>query len=280
MNSFARTRLRLAAIAAALALIVVIAGCGSSEPVIPPSQIANAAYESTHGSGFKYAISISASAQGQSIDISGHGAIDSKSLRGTMSMGVEGTTVDVRFDNPYIYIRKDNSGPWLRVKSDVYQQAQQQAGAGGVSGQATSDPSKVLEFLKSAESVNKVGSEDVNGTPTTHYRAQVDFAKRLKTVAPSERSETQQFLKLVKASQGNAVLPVDVYVDAHKRVRRMSFKVDLCTTEGDVSVGLKFDFLSYGPQELPGLPRGEEVRDATDEFKNQANSTDLSQYSC
>ena len=63
------------------------------------------------------------------------------------------------------------------------------------------------------------------------------------------------------------MLPIDVFVDAHTHVRRLGFDLDICTTEGDVSVGLKFDFLSYGPQTVPGLPHGDEVRDATDKFK-------------
>jgi hypothetical protein len=47
-----------------------------------------------------------------------------------------------------------------------------------------------------------------------------------------------------------------------------------------VSVGLTFDFVSYGPQTVPGLPHRDEVRDATDQFKEKASSTDLSPYSC
>jgi len=264
----------------ALALAGLVAGCGgSSEPVVPPSQIANAAFESTHGAGFKYALTVDASADGQDVSIDGRGAIDSRNKRGSMAMDVEGTTAQVLFDDPFIYVRTSDSGPWLRVKSDVYQQAQQSSG-GGISGEATSDPSAVMKFLNSAQSVKKVGTETVNGTPTTHYLAQVDFQKRLKTVAPSERKSDEQFLKLLKASQGTTLLPIDVYVDDHKLVRRMGFKLDLCTTEGNVSVALKFDFLDYGPQTVPGLPHGEEVRDATDEFENKANSTDFSQYSC
>ena len=69
-----------------------------------------------------------------------------------------------------------------------------------------------------------------------------------------------------------------MFIDGHKRVRRLAFDIDVCTTEGDVSVGLKFDFLSYGPQTVPGLPHGEEVRD--DKSKSETSSTDLSEYSC
>ena len=52
----------------------------------------------------------------------------------------------------------------------------------------------------------------------------------------------------------------------------------VCTTEGDVSLGLRFDFLSYGPQTVPGLPHGEEVRKQNSD--SDASSTDVSDYSC
>jgi len=262
---------------AALALAGFVAGCGSSEPVVPPSQIANAAYKSTHGSGYKYALTLDASAGGQDVSVTAHGVIDERAKRGMLTMDLEGSNIQVLLDDPYIYTRTDG-GTWVRVKSNVYEQAQQSAG--GVSGQATSDPSQIMKFLNSANSVKKVGTEDVNGTPTTHYLAQVDFQKRLKTVPQDQRDETEQFLKLLKASNGDTVLPVDVFIDDHKLVRRLGFKIDVCTTEGDVSIDLTFDFLRYGPQTIPGLPRGATVRDGTAEFKKKANSTDLSQYSC
>jgi hypothetical protein len=266
---------RLALGAAALA--AVVAGCGSSEPVIPPSQIARAAFTSTNGPGFKYALTVDASADGQSISVTGHGAIDSKNERGTLTMEIEGTTAHVLIDPPYIYTRTGDSGPWVRTKSDD-PQLQQNSGASGVSGQATSDPSSIIKFLNSAESVKNVGTEDVNGTPTTHYTADIDLEKQAKTEAPSERAETNTLIKLLKATNDKAVLPIDVFIDDTKHVRRAAFKLDICTTEGDVSIGLKFDFLSYGPQTVPGLPHGDEVRDGGNEHKS--SSQDFSQLTC
>ena len=39
------------------------------------------------------------------------------------------------------------------------------------------DPTQFLTYLAKAGDVRKVGSEDVNGTPTTHYHATIDFEK-------------------------------------------------------------------------------------------------------
>jgi hypothetical protein len=95
-----------------------------------------------------------------------------------------------------------------------------------------SDPSQTLDYLRgAADDVTNVGTEDVRGTTTTHYRAVVDLNKAAK-LSPAASDAIKSTIKLL----GSATQPVDVWVDGEGRVRRMQYTVDLSKTKAASSV--------------------------------------------
>ena len=81
------------------------------------------------------------------------------------------------------------------------------------------NPAQFLEFLKaSGGSVSAVGEETVRGVGTTRYRGTLDLNKALDVVPSSARAA----LRSAISKMGLSSLPVEVWVDAHKLVRRIA----------------------------------------------------------
>ena len=130
-----------------------------------------------------------ASAAGQDIPLEGQGSFDLKAKRGHFTMttsvpGKGGVKIEEILDGLVIYMHSDAltsalpaGKKWLKIDLKTA------AGKSGVdfdaaaAAQRRRRPDAVPSYLAKAGDVHKVGSEDVNGTPTTHYRATIDFDK-------------------------------------------------------------------------------------------------------
>jgi hypothetical protein len=91
------------------------------------------------------------------------------------------------------------------------------------------DPTQFLTYLAKAGDVHKVGSEDVNGAPTTHYHATVDIGK----LAGSAGKAADSVRRLERIS-GLKKLPTDIWIDASQRVRRRTVAIDARPTAADL----------------------------------------------
>jgi hypothetical protein len=87
----------------------------------------------------------------------------------------------------------------------------------------SSDPSQILSSLRGVATVTTVGPDTVRGTPTTHFRANVDVAK----AAQAEGLNAVQKQQLQRALGGQNTVPEDVWIDDQGLVRRLA--VDLGT---------------------------------------------------
>ena len=108
------------------------------------------------------------------------------------------------------------------------------------------DPTDILAALKKAGSVDKIGSETVAGTDTTHYRATIDLEK-----APNGK-------QLEKVTNLKA-LPVDVWVDGNNLLRRMTMKY----SAGATSTSMQMDLSNYGEPVNVQVPSASETVDMT-----------------
>jgi hypothetical protein len=83
------------------------------------------------------------------------------------------------------------------------------------------DPMTFLTSLKSVSSgVTNLGSAEVRGVQTTHYRALVDLQKAVK-VSGARASTLDQYKTLL----GSTILPEDVYLDDQGRIRRVAIAI-------------------------------------------------------
>jgi hypothetical protein len=88
------------------------------------------------------------------------------------------------------------------------------------------DAGELLAFFETAAEFEVVGSEQVRGAATVHYRAVVDLA--------ASPGETLTWVVRSGTTQDLEPVPVDVWIDADARIRRLSLAVQLPSTPASV----------------------------------------------
>jgi hypothetical protein len=120
-------------------------------------------------------------------------------------------------------IPEEHHKPWMKLElpKEFVGHNPFSPGFGPVPDDSGGDPTQVLSYLKSATSkVERVGSEQVRGTPTTRYAATFDAAK-LTAQAPEE---FQSFADEMGLSFPK---PVDVWIDEQGRLRKIHYAMTM-----------------------------------------------------
>ena len=191
----------------------------------------------------------------------GHTLIDLSQL------GLPGPPVDAVFDNATVYEKFPLPLPagksWVKVDLAT---AGRSVGipAGGIGQAQAGDPSQTLDYLRGVTGhVTRVGTEDVRGTQTTHYRAVVDLDKAAEQ-SPTAREQIKSAIKL----SGSSTQPLDVWIDAQGRVRRMKYAVDLSKSKGAASnpgvsgvATFTLDLFDFGVPVQATVPPADQVAD-------------------
>lgn len=275
----ARFRLSLALLAAASGVLLV-AGCGGSgassngsngsggtQASIAP--VLNAAYATSLAPGYKFDMTISVSVGEHDVTIKGSGSLDERAARGSMSMNVAGKTISEVISNPYIYIEvpgKTGAHSWARMNISVFTEA---LGAGGSPfGGGSQSPAQMLKFLKAVGTVTDLGAQKIQGTTTEHYHATIDFNRYAAQAAPSKRASAARYAAVLKRVAGTTSLPMDVWVDARKHVRRIAMNMRLCTQEGPLTESIAMDLFDYARQPAVAPPPAGQFTDITDKLKS------------
>ena len=262
---------RLLGVLLICALTPVAAGCGAQDSVknaVDP--VAQAATNTANAGSVQVAMSGKISAAGQEVPLKGEGVFDLKRKLGqiTMTTNVPGqgdVRVEEIIDGLVIYMRTDalaqalpSGKKWLKIdlveagrQSGVDIGALQQLGGSG-------DPTQFLSYLAKAGDVRKVGAEDINGTPTTHYHATIDFAKLAKSAGGAADS-VRQLQKLT----GQKSLPTDIWIDGNQRVRRQTVAI---STQRPVPIDfdLTIDYERFGVPVDVHAPAASETADAAE----------------
>src|SRR3954452_1970599 len=130
---------------------------------------------------------------------------------------------------------------------------------------AGTDPRDVFGLLKAVSgSIESVGTEEIRGAETSHYRATIDTAKVEKLV-PSEQRQGLGALDQTAKQAGLAELPLDIWIDADQRVRKLSIDVDAKQpgTDESAKASLVVELYDYGKPLEVELPPADQVADAS-----------------
>jgi hypothetical protein len=157
--------------------------------------------------------------------------------------------------------------PWVRVDHSTLQAlAGSQLGVPGLG--TTLDFGSVLAWLRGVSGqTTTVGNERINGTPTTHYRAQLDLSRAATTMG----ADTNDASALAQAV--GRTLPMDVWIDARGRLRQLKVSLDLSTlhtspavtrpTQARGTAVLTVDLWNFGVTVHPVPPPANQVSDAS-----------------
>jgi hypothetical protein len=262
---------RLLGVLLICAMTLAAAGCGAEKSVknaVDP--VAQAATNTANAGSVQLAMSGRVSAAGQEIPLKGEGVFDLKAKRGrlTMTTNVPGqgdVRVEEIIEGLVLYMRSEalaqalpDGKKWLKIdlqaagrQSGVDIGALQQLGGSG-------DPTQFLSYLAKAGDVRKVGTEDINGTSTTHYHATIDFAKLAESAGGAAASVRQ-----LQTLTGRRSLPTDIWIDGSRRVRRQTVAI---STQRPVPIDfdLTIDYERFGVPVDVHAPAAGETADYTD----------------
>lgn len=244
----------------ALLTAVTVAGCGGGE-TLSFDPVASAASTSGAGSA-KLAFDTSIATGGNAAHMTGDGEVDFRNREATMTFDVGdllrssglGTAANeqwtivtqgavVYMNAPTLSRQLPGAKPWLKL--DVEKLAQSKNVNLGQFRQLTqNDPTQMLQYLKAASGkIDKVGTEDVRGVSTTHYRATVDLDKVVDQAPADLRKTYRASIRSLKQGLGTDKIPVDVWVDSKNLVRRLAEHLPIM---GGGKVDFTVDFYDFG----------------------------------
>jgi hypothetical protein len=205
---------------------VLLAACGSSGGAT--SGLASA-YGTTLKAGtatVSFLEEISVSGHTERLDATGVTSFTTNTE--DVSSDDNGTTVEIRYVNGYLYLKLPPSEAkslgagksWAaidlsRLTGSTNPTIQELSSLGGQSG------TNFLGFLKSVTSVRKTGTTTINGAPATGYDAIINLAD----FAQSSAVPASQRSAVVKELGATGTFPLKLWVDDHDRVVRETFKL-------------------------------------------------------
>lgn len=135
------------------------------------------------------------------------------------------------------------------------------------------DGAMVLKMLRAAGTLKPVGTEQIDGTKTTHLRGRIRLADQVKLLPAKVRARIRKALARVKG-HGRVAQPVDVWVGDDGLVRREQIRLAVPAHEGFPAgrVAVRLDFSDFGTPLAAGAPAASETFDATSMVKRFAKA--------
>jgi len=129
---------------------------------------------------------------------------------------------------------------------------------------AGTDPRDIFGMLKAVSgSIEAVGTDEIRGVETSHYRATIDTAKLEKLVPAAQRQSLGGLDQSVQQS-GLTEIPLEIWIDSEQRVRKLSIDVDAKQpgTPMSMKASLVVELYDYGKALDLELPPADQVADA------------------
>ena len=124
----------------------------------------------------------------------------------------------------------------------------------------------LLDSLRAVTSkIETVGTEELRGVETTHYRAVIDPAELAKLAPTGDEKTSQTLVDQLTAQSGLGRCPVDVWIDATGFVRKlsMSFSATQPGTTQSSEASMSFELWDYGESVDIDVPPASQVVDAS-----------------
>jgi len=276
-----------------LALLLVSAGCGAGDTVsLDP--VAKAAGNTAQVSSMHMSMRAAMSVPGIDVPISmtAQGEFDNERKRGSLQLDMSdfaksaaGTKLgdpklwrgEEAFDfgrRPILYMRfpfltqiLPSGKRWIRIDLQLVGKAMGVNFSQLLQG-AQSNPAQQLDYLRAVSGdLKEIGSEQVRGIETTHYRTTVDLRKYPELLPEDQRESAEDSIDQVIKLTGLSKYPVDVWVDSKQLVRRMAFDQTFKTATGKMSMQMSVDYFGFGTPVHVTLPPRSQTADFSELIK-------------
>lgn len=218
-------------LAAPLAFLAfLLAGCGGDEGGL--ALLDTASQKTGDAESFRQEVTMDSDLDGQTITMDGEGTFTSDQKRGEMSATMEQDGQTIEFDAVMIdgvmYLKGDDFGlpegkEWLKTPNPPT---------------SSMAPSEFVDFLKDSGEVEEVGTEEIRGEETTHFRGPVDLQALAEESGPAV---LQQLRNSPEADRMNMI--IDIWVDEEGLPARMALDITADGVEG--SMKMTSELLEY-----------------------------------
>ncbi len=261
---------------AALAAVgaVAISGCGAANTVknaVDP--VAKAAEVTGSVAGYKMSAVVSINTPAGVVKTTMSGVMDRATRTGAMtsteSIAGHSVTMAERLSGLTVYM--DASGipgadqlthgkKWLKMDMS---RAFGSMGLGSLS-TTSSDPSQFVDYLRAvSDSTKRVGIDTVRGVATTRYHAIIDLRKYPNVVPAAQKATAKRAISTMESVLGAHTMPMDVWIDSGKLVRRMSFDMAECVNNQKLNMSMTMEMYDYGRQQVAQVPPSSDAYDLT-----------------
>lgn len=280
------------------------AGTSLSADPLTPEQLAQAASASAEAQSSRFELAFDMTFPGMpgTFAFSGEGAFDATNERATMSLdlsslggllgglmgGLGGFTpgqappdftrpdawkLDAIVDGQVVYLRfpamsseLPEGKTWVRMDAAAQGKTAQDFGLSGLGDFTNEDPRALLEILEAVSGeIETVGTEELRGTQTTHYRATLDLRHFDQLAPKADSQELGEMLDELVEQAGFSELPFDVWLDDEGLVRKVEASFSMAP-EGEsekLEASLSFELYDYGVEVDVAPPPADEVADAS-----------------
>ncbi len=261
---------------------VALGGCGSAAVTIDP--VAQAAVVTSHAGGAQMSMHASIEIEGlpSTMTLTGSGDFNFAEREGQIASELTGlpaaasgalhaTSIQLTelyakgalyIQSPLFTGKLPGGARWMKLDLAELAQTTGLDTQSLTSGQ--SNPAQVLEYLKaSGGTVSRVGAATIRGAQTTHYRATIDLAKAIRMEAGASQGAAKQAIEKLAAQTPSQTVPVEVWIDAHNLVRRMSLSLSQAAVGQHVKVTFQLELFNFGATPSVNAPASSEVFDAT-----------------
>jgi hypothetical protein len=263
-----RTLALVGLLASALAGGVAISGCGASG--LDTSAVAQAA-QTTQDAGTAR-VSFTASVAGTTLN--GSGVVDMKRRIAKLTMTTPQGQMREVYDGKRMYMQFPPAmrkgilarKPWASVDIGAIAKAE---GVDLGALQSASDPSNAVGQLRGLAQVKRVGTATVRGVETTEFTANVDLRKAAARAPVAQRAAAERSVDTLIRMMGRSTMPVRIWVDDAKRVRRERFSF----TVAGQTITMTMDLFDFGTAQAITPPPADQVTDLTKLITTQQGQT-------
>jgi hypothetical protein len=296
MGEMRRPR-HLLALVATVAVAVVAAGCGGSEQALPQLEsLASVSAASKAADSFAFELEVRQQMLGMELEIGADGAYDNAAQRGRMHLDLssfakligglgeafgakqgevppelsdpDAWQIDMVVDGTRVFLQMPFLASQLGGKhwvgGDLEELALAQGQSIDLGALAATDPRDALDALEAVSGpLEAVGSEEVRGVATTHYRTTLDPAKLADALdgAAEGSSDLLSGLTEAMAEVDLAEVPIDVWVDGEGLLRKYLIELELEQGGQSLSAAVALELFDYGAPVDVDLPDPSDVAD-------------------
>lgn len=265
------------------AIAVVASGCGATRAIsgtVDP--VAQAATVTSHAAGYRLTGTVDVANSMMSTQGTISGAFDTANHTGVLTAHesvagrrlsiterISGTTMYMRIPSQPALTRLTGGKPWIKLDFG------RALGAFGLSGltSQSANPTQFVDYLRAVGAkTTRMGTATIGGVPTTHYHVVVNLDNYPKLFPAPRRAAAARGVATMETVLGSHRMPMEVWIDSQKLLRRMSFSFTECVQGQRQTMAMSMNMSNYGPQAVPAAPAAAEAYDLTPLVLNSLKS--------